>query len=185
MNGVLFVDRARINFITRTALFIALTVVFQFIGRSIPGEVGSFITGPLVNCCIFVSTALLGVWGGVIVSVLAPFSSIINNHAPIAGILILFTPFIAVGNAILAVCFNWLNKKNVYLSVVAASALKFAFLAASINMFIKINTQKDVQEFTGKLVRLFTWPQLLTALVGGFIAIAVIKRLEKAWQNNR
>lgn len=177
-------NRTRINFITRTALFIALTVVFQFIGRNIPGAGSSFITGPLVNCCIFVSTAILGVWGGIIVSVLAPFSSIINNHAPIAGILILFTPFIAVGNAILAVCFNWLYKKNSYLGVVAASVLKFAFLTGSIYLFTEINTQKDVQKFAGQLKFLFTWPQFVTALVGGFIAIAVIKRLEKAWQNN-
>ena len=86
------------RFMTRTAILLALTVAVQMAGRAIPAPANSFIVGPLVNACILISTAFTGLVGGIIISILAPFTSLINNHAAIAPVLLLFAPFIALGN---------------------------------------------------------------------------------------
>jgi len=51
--------KSSIRFITRTAILLALTIVFQTIGRAIPlGQFNQFITGSLVNACLLIAAAL-------------------------------------------------------------------------------------------------------------------------------
>lgn len=53
-----------VHFITRTAILLALTIVFQSIGRAIPlGQFNQFITGSLVNACLVIAAAATGIWG--------------------------------------------------------------------------------------------------------------------------
>lgn len=157
--------------IVRTAILLALTILFQTLGRFIPlGQFNQFIVGPLVNACLLIAAAYTGLAGGAVVSVLSPFGAILTG----AVIPLPFAPFIAVGNFIL-VLFYVLLKKRPIPAVITGAALKFAFLWASILIFVgfmKIPGQKATL-----LIASFSWPQLVTALIGGAIALAVLKAL--------
>lgn len=160
----------KIQFMTRTALLLALVIAVQMAGRLIPNS--NFVVGPLVNACLLISTALAGVWSGIIISVISPFASLINNHAPVAAALLPFAPFVAVGNAIYILSYYLLRKKSGAVGVGIGSLLKFAFLYSAINVFLQLF---NFPKFAKVLTFLFGWPQLITALLGGIIALIVIK----------
>lgn len=173
-------NRDQIKILTRTAVLLAIVVVIQIAGRYIPNN--NFIVGPIVNLCLLVGVMTVGLKGGITLAVLSPFASLINNHAPIAAALIPFSPVIAAANIVLVVTFYFLYNKNKYVGLGLAALLKFGFLLLGINIFVSIF---NFPKFESKLLSLFSWPQLVTALVGGIIAIPVIIRLKKAMQNRK
>ncbi len=168
----------KIGMITRTAVLLAVVVVVQMAGRSLPYS--NFIVGPLVNMCILIAAMTAGIGGGVVIAVLSPFTSLINNHAALAAALLLYAPVISVANLILVIVFYFLYNRNKYAGVILGSILKFGFLYGSINLFLNIF---EFPKFAQKLLAMFSWPQLVTALIGGFIAIPVIIRIRKAIDN--
>jgi hypothetical protein len=160
--------------ITRTAILLALTILFQTLGRFIPlGQFNQFIVGPLVNACLLVAAAYTGLAGGAAVAVLSPFGAVLTG----AAIPLPFTPFIAVGNFILVLLYVLLKKKPVA-AVAVGAVLKSGFLWASILIFVGVMNIPDKKATL--LVASFSWPQLVTAVIGGAVALAVIKALEKA-----
>lgn len=163
-------------FITRTAMLLALTVVFQMAGRLLPAN-SNFIVGPLVNACLAISAVFAGLWGGIVISVLSPFTSLVNNHAPIAAALLPFAPFIAAGNAVYVTIFKLSYRKSKAAGIIAGSTAKSAFLYGSVLLFLRLF---NFPKFSKTLLFLFGWPQLVTALIGGFIALAVVKAAGKA-----
>ncbi|MCX7709010.1 MAG: ECF transporter S component [Clostridia bacterium] len=165
---------SNIRFITRTALILAVVVAIQMIGRTLPYN--NFIVGPLVNACLLIATAMLGLGGGLIISILSPFTSLINNHAPVAAALMMFAPVIAAGNFIFILSYYFVRKWNGIGGVILGAVLKFGFLLAGIRIFLKV---VSFPKFEKALLTLFSVPQLITALVGGALAIAVIKALQK------
>lgn len=169
----------KIRTLTRTAVLLAVVVVVQMVGRSLPNS--NFIVGPLVNMCLLIAAMTAGIGGGIAISVLTPFTSLIGNHAPIAAALLPFAPVIAVSNVILVLVFYFLYNKNKYIGVVCAAVLKFIFLFLTIRLFVNIF---DFPKFAKALVTLFSWPQLITALIGGFVAIPIIIGVKKATKRN-
>lgn len=167
------------RFITRTAILIALTVVIQMIGRFLPPSSNVFVVGPLVNACLIVATAFVGLWSGIIIAVLSPFTSLINNHAAIAPILFLFSPFIAIGNAVLVAAYYALKKKNQIAALIVGAVLKFAFLLGAMKIFA------SVRVVPAPVIALFGNIQLITALLGGAVALVLIKALEKNLDINK
>jgi len=162
-----------IKIITRTAILLALTILFQALGRIIPGQFSQFIVGPLVNACLIIAAAYTGLTGGSVVSVLSPFGAILTG----AAVPLPFAPFIAGGNFILVLVFFLLKKKPL-LGIASGAVFKFGFLLASVNLFVwlmSIPAKKAVL-----LITAFSWPQLVTAVIGGLLALLVLKALEKA-----
>ena len=160
--------------IARTGILLAVTVVFQSLGRLIPlGPYSNFVVGPLVNASLLVSTVATGLIGGAVISIATPFIASLT-----AGVPILFAPFIAIGNFILVLLFYLFMKKSKIAGIISGAILKFAFLFAAISIYVKLAdlAQKQV----ANLLYAFSWPQLVTALVGGFIGIAVSNVLVKS-----
>lgn len=172
-------NNKKLRIIVRTALLLALLVVVQIAGRNIPNN--NFIVGPLVNMILLVAAINVGLGSGLTLAILSPFFSLINNHAPVATALLPFTPVIAVANVILVIAFYFLYNKNKYAAIGAAAVLKFGFLFFAIRVFLQIF---DFPKFATKLIALFSWPQLITAMIGGILAIPVIYSLSKALKNN-
>jgi hypothetical protein len=167
----------KVRFITRTAILLALTIVFQMMGRFL-GPNNNYIVGPLVNAALIVATAATGIWGATAISVIAPFISALTNKAAMAPLILAFSPLIAIGNFALVLCFYLFMKKNKFAGVIIGSIVKFAFLFASISIFTKVMEVPEKQALI--LNTLFSWPQLVTALVGGAIALVVLKTLRKS-----
>lgn len=170
-------SRPRIQVIARTAILLALTIVFQIMGRFL-GPNNNYIVGPLVNAALIVATAATGLWGATAISVIAPFVSALTNKAAIAPLILSFSPFIALGNFVYVLCFYLFIKKNRVAGIIIGAIVKFGFLYAAISIFTRV---MDVAEKPAAVLNaLFSWPQLVTALIGGVVALLVVKTLNKS-----
>ena len=159
--------------IARTGVLLAVTIVLQNLGRIVPlGPYSNFIVGPLVNASLLISTAATGLTGGAVISVATPFVASMT-----AGIPLPLAPFIAIGNFILVLLFYILMKKNKVAGIVSGAILKFAFLLAAINIYVKLAELPEKQ--VASLLYAFSWPQLVTAIIGGILAMIVLKALGK------
>ncbi|NLC68835.1 MAG: ECF transporter S component [Clostridiaceae bacterium] len=157
--------------IARTGILLAVTIVLQSLGRIIPlGPYSNFIVGPLVNASLLVSTAATGLIGGAVISIATPFVASFT-----AGVPILFAPFIAIGNFILVLLFYIFIKKNKIVGIVSGAVLKFAFLTAAINIFVQV--VKLAEKQVANMLYAFSWPQLVTAIIGGILALVVLQAL--------
>lgn len=159
--------------ITRTALLLALTIVFQGLGRLIPAGINSnFVVGPLVNACLIIAASFVGLFGASLIAIVAPFGAILTG----AAVPLLFAPFIALGNLVLVVLFYFLKKKGFLIGLFSGAFLKFLTLYASVLAFT--NLAKIPAKKASALVLAFGWPQLVTALMGGAVALIVIMLLK-------
>ena len=164
------------RFITRTAILLALAVVFQIMGRFLlpfMGPNSNFVVGPLVNACLLVSAAAAGIWSGTAVAVISPFTAVLTG----AAIPLPFVPFIAIGNFLLVLMFHLLRRNRIA-GILTGAVLKFGLLYAVIVVFLGIFQVKP--KVAGVLLFSFSWPQLVTALVGGLVAMLVLKALGKS-----
>ena len=169
---------------------IALVILAQWLGSLLPAGaviVGPFavkqlITGSLVNCILIVFTACVGVCSAVTIGLLsAVLASVIGVGPQVLPIV----PLIACGNALLALTY-WLftvTRKNPTIpGVIAAAIVKCAFLWLTIPTVLHALMSVPEKQATNLSV-MFSWPQGLTALIGGLLALAIIPRLAKREQN--
>jgi hypothetical protein len=175
MEGAPMKNKTR--FITRTALLLAVAIAFQLLGR-ILGPYNNFIVGPVVNAVLIIATAIAGFWSGAAIAVIAPLVSAFTNKAAIAPLILAFSPFIILGNVIIVAAFHFLKKKSKIAAIAAGALLKFGFLYAAISIFTAV--MKMQPKVAATLTNLFSWPQLLTAAIGGVVALAVLAALEKS-----
>ena len=175
--------------VTRTALGVALVVVAQLLGKVIPAGaaiVGPFsatqlVTGSLVNCVLFVFTATPGIWSGVAIGIL---SSILASLVGVGPAIPAVTPVIACGNAVLAVVFGLLHGKEWNFprwaaSAVAAAVVKCAFLWVCVPFVLGLLSGVPEKQVAAVSI-MFSWPQGVTALIGGVLAMLVLPRLRKS-----
>lgn len=179
-----------------TGLSIALIILWQLIGKILPTGLiiaGPFsfnqlITGSLVNMTLILLTLQIGLFpaitSGIVSSILAMFLQI----GPIFPQLVLF---IAISNIILVTViyfFSYLSKKTtnkkiynvilLFLSIIIAACFKFIFLKFTIPFSFKLINNISVIQ-TNVLSFMFSWPQLFTALTGGFLALFANKFFTK------
>lgn len=162
-----------IKFITRTALLLALTVVFQMLRPliSLPALGSTFIIGSLVNASLAASSVVVGVWGGIIISIMAPIIAFLQQHIKFVWLI----PIVAVGNMVLVLLYGWWYRKNKWTAIGLSSFLKATALYLMIKIAINVLI---VPEPAAKMMSLmFSWPQFVTAVIGGFLASFVLKIL--------
>ena len=149
------------KWLTRTGVLLALALVIQFLGFP------QYITGPLINMVLFVAAMVVG-WGGVLIGGLTPWLAFVRGilPPPLAPII----PFIILGNIILVIVYYLLRKQNNYLAIILAAITKFAILSYGV---------KSVASLPPKVAQMMQLPQLLTALVGGILALFLIKALAR------
>ena len=136
------------------------------------------ITGPIVNACLFIATAILGVQAGIMLGLLPSLVALSVGTLPTP--LAPMVPFIMASNAILVVVFAWCQTSVRHMSdtvkfgvaVVMASILKFLFLFSTSYIVIHLIAQKPIAQ---KAATMMSWPQLTTALLGGLIAFVFLK----------
>ncbi|WP_207644732.1 ECF transporter S component [Caloranaerobacter ferrireducens] len=160
-----------ISFLTRTGLMLALALVFQIGFRAFAQPA----VGPLVNMVLIMSGALVGTLSGIIVGCLTPLIAFFVGIMPKFPLI----PFIMIGNALLVIIFNYIRNKTSkwgdYLGLIGAAFVKFVWLAFSVRYLVKLFMPK----VPAKLIVALSLPQLYTALIGGFLAVLIIKMLPK------
>lgn len=178
-----------LQLVVRTALLLAITLVFQqlrlLIGNSLPSTI---IIGSLVNLALVVAAGMVGWIGGSVIAILSPVVAFLEGHLPLPVLI----PFVAVGNIVIIVVFEIIElRKNtsprLWGGVIAASFAKFlVLLALVVGLFAGVMLPgmglpaQKVSALTTALSLSFSWPQLVTALVGGAAAIPVIRGVRRA-----
>ena len=164
--------------LTETAMLIALLIVLQAVTKSW----GQIVTGSFVNAVLALSVLTVGLWSGVVVAALSPFFAFVLGIGPQ---LIAIVPAIAVGNVVYVAVLGALTrgrKLNDWKTVIAwiASAVcKFLTLyLIVVQVLCRVLPLKAPQITT--FTAMFSWPQLITALIGGAVALLIAPVVRKA-----
>lgn len=178
-----------VQWVARTAMGIALIIVAQLLGKVFPAgavivgpfSVNQLVTGSLVNCVLFVFTAVGGMWSGVTMGIV---SAMLAQFIGIGPAVSAVSPVVALGNALLCVVFAlMLGRERSYgarqwAAMAISAVIKCAFLWICVPLLLGVLSGVKPQQVQ-MLSIMFSWPQGCTALIGGTLASLVIPRLWK------
>ena len=165
---------------------LALLIAAQLSTRYIAQPFGQFITGSIVNLILLVSVFMIGLGGGLTVAVLSQIFAFFLGLTP--GKLLLLVPFIIIANAIFVTVAWLLARKYIKISslksavfsavgLIIASVVKFLFLWVG---FALITVQLFGYTAKKPIVTALSFPQLVTALIGSALALAIVPLLKRA-----
>ena len=173
----------KVRWITETAVMLALLVALQALTK----PMGQLVTGSCVNAVLAVSVLLAGLSSGITVAVISPVLAYLLGIAP----QLVTVPAIMVGNTVFVVLLYFIAKGNGVGQRIAAWLV--AAVAKFVTLYILVvkiicglaaapllanGTLKE--PMLKALPTMFAWPQLVTALIGGGIALLIIPVLRKA-----
>lgn len=167
--------------VARTAVLLAVLLVLQFVTKPL----GQFVTGSCVNLVLAVAALCGGLWCGVVVAALSPFFAFLLQIAPMP---ILLVPGVACGNLVLVLVLYFAAYRLVggagktalrYAAAVGAAAAKFATLWLVVTKLL-IPLAGLPEQKAAAMTATFTWPQLVTALIGAAVALLIVPVLKKA-----
>lgn len=165
----------KIRWITETAIMLALLVTLQAITKPL----GQLVTGSFVNAVLAVTVLVAGLYSGITVAIISPVLAYLLNIAP----QVLTIPAIMIGNTVYVVLLYFIagkRSKNILRQLLAwliAATAKFAALYAMVHWVI---CGLFAQALPAPVLASFSWPQLITALIGGGAALLIVPVLRKA-----
>ncbi|WP_368251874.1 ECF transporter S component [Enterococcus sp. 2201sp1_2201st1_B8_2201SCRN_220225] len=170
----------RTLWITQTAVLLALVVVVQAFTTSFGN---TFITGSLVNLILILGVGLVGLWGGLSVALLSPIFAFFFKIGPTMWQLILC---IAIGNAVLVLVWWFVLGTHGYNqyprligATIAGAVAKFLTLYLLIvKLMVPLILQLPEPQ-ASVVSATFSYPQLVTALLGGTMAVLLMPQLRK------
>lgn len=176
--------RKTINWTVETAAMLALLIVLQWATKPL----GQMITGSCVNAVLAVTVLLAGMGSGIMVALLSPVFACLFGIAPN----LVVVPAIMAGNTVFILLLRLVygSGKQFWRQVVAllaTSTAKFLVLYALVAVVI-CGTASNVLLARGvlkapmlaALPATFSWLQLMTALIGGGLALVLVPTLKKA-----
>ena len=185
----------KIRWITETAAMLALLICLQWAGSFVPEQLTKqLLTGSCVNAVLAVTVLTVGLSSGITVALISPVCAFLLGIAPN---FITVLP-IMVGNVCYVVLLRLICGRTGKpfwkqpAALVAAALAKFALLYL---LVVKVICGVASPALLGKkigsvvvlappmlqlLPTMFAWPQLVTALAGGTIALLIVPTLRKA-----
>ena len=170
--------------LAQTSLLLALCIASQFFKN-----LSVYITGPIVNTIIIIAVLTVGLFSGLIISVIAPITAYLITASPIITAIPAVMPMIMLGNCILAV-FVWLFSQKIRFTgsipagMIIGSVIKSFFMALSIVSILFAlygSALNEKQLAMGKTT--FSTVQLITALIGSALAYVIFIPLKKYLKN--
>ena len=166
--------------ITRTAIFVALLVVLQAATAALGNTI---ITGAVVNMLLVVSVMTCGTMSGLCVAVISPIMAKLIGIGPLWSLI----SFIAAGNITLVLIWHFIGNRHWgqkytsrIIALAAAAAAKFLVLYIGIVQIAVPLLLKLPEPQATVISSMFSIPQLVTALLGGGMALLVLTPLKKA-----
>ena len=161
--------------ITQTAVLTALLVLLQTLTKA----GGQLLTGSCVNAVLAIAVLFSGLSSGVTVAVISPFLAFALGIGPQ---LIPIVPAIAAGNVVYVLLLHFLSGKQLWRqggSLLLAATGKFLtlnLLVVQLLCRVLPLAEKQVTTFSA----MFSWPQLVTALIGGVVALLILPILRQS-----
>ena len=177
--------KSKILWITRTAVFVALLVVLQAATAPLGNTI---VTGSVVNLLLVVSVMTSGIASGLSVAAVSPVIAKLIGIGPLWSLI----PFIVAGNITLVLLWHIIGNRNMrhkhaayIIALICAAISKFLVLYVgiveiAIPIFLGLPEQQAAVIST-----MFSIPQLITALIGGTLATALLPTLKKAIREKR
>jgi hypothetical protein len=122
-----------------------------------------WITGTIVNAILFLAVWRVGLLNAAMIAALPSSIALLRGLLPAP--MAIMVPYIIISNLAMIFVF-YAIKKYPLAGIISASLAKFLFLFAITSFFIKL---------AAPLLVMMQWPQLVTALAGGLIAVGIIK----------
>lgn len=170
--------REKTLWITKTAMLLALLIVLQTVTRSL----SQLVTGSCVNAVLALAVLTAGLPSGVVVAAISPFAAFLLGIGPQ---LFPIVPAIAAGNIVFVSVLWALTHKHqddmkwILPGWCTSAICKFLTLYVIVVQFLcRILPLKEAQIAT--FSAMFSWPQLLTALIGGAVAMFITPRLRRS-----
>ena len=122
------------------------------------------LTGTIVNSLLFLAAYRLPLANAMMIAILPSTVALLRGLLPAPMVMLI--PYIIISNIILLASFSTF-KKTPIIGVLTASFLKFGFLYSIVYIV--------AGQLNANLIAMFQWPQLITALIGGFIFLNLLK----------
>lgn len=177
--------KKEIVWITKTALLLSILIALQVITKPL----GQLVTGSCVNLVLAVAALYGGIACGLVVAVISPILAFLFGIAP----QILTVPAIILGNSIYVVLLALIGGKrdtsfvSMVIAVACAALAKFLILygvVAGLICGVFSNNLLDAgllkQPMLQALPASFGVMQLITALIGGTVSLAIVPVLRRA-----
>jgi hypothetical protein len=172
----------KIRWITETAIMLALLVSLQAITKPL----GQLVTGSCVNAVLAITVLVAGLYSGITVAIISPVLAYLLGIAPNLATV----PAIMVGNGLFVAAWKLLDGKALWRRCVAwlaSAAVKFGALYALV-VWVICGVAADALLAQGilkapmlkMLPASFGISQLITALIGGAVALLVVPPIKKA-----
>ena len=182
--------KGNIRYITRTAVMLALLVALQAATKPL----GQLVTGSCVNAVLAITALVVGLGGGLAVALISPICAFLLGIAPnfvtVLPIMLGNACFVALLRLICTKTGRPFWRQPVGLAVAAATKFGVLYLlvvkvicgiASGALLGQKIgSTVVLAPPMLQNLPAMFTWPQLVTALIGGAVALVIAPALNKA-----
>lgn len=169
--------------LVQTALLLAICIAGQFFKNF-----SVYLTGPIVNTTIILAVLAVGLWSGILISIIAPVTAFFISGSPIMAAIPLMFPAVMGGNAILAICV-WYFREKMHFSwkliagMAAGSVLKAAFMGVVIVLVLLPSFGSSIaarlpkpEALPGVLATArvtFSLTQLITAFTGSVLAYLI------------
>ena len=160
------------RYVACTAVLLALLVGLQLVTKAF----GQFVTGSCVNLVLAVAVLCCGPASGLTVALLSPFFAFLLGIGPA---FIQIVPFIALANAVYLLLIHFLGRKNRFAGLGVAAVCKFAVLYLLVAKLL-VPTLGLPDAKMSVVSAGFSWPQLVTALIGGLLAAEIAPLVKKA-----
>lgn len=177
--------KKKIRWITETALMLALLVSLQAITKPL----GQIVTGSCVNAILAISVLVGGLGCGLTVALISPVLAFLLGIAPMP----LTVPVIMAGNCVYVLLLHLLADKTgkkplkQLIAWVVAAVAKFAVLYLLVAKLICVVLADSLiasgamkPPMVQALPVTFGVTQLITALLGGAVALVIVPVLRKA-----
>jgi len=183
-------NRKRTLWITTTAIFIALLVTTQHVTAAM----SQFVTGSIVNFILVAATILVGVSSGIVIGVISPILAFLIIGRPLFPMIV---PFIMLGNVVQVITvyviarkvfdkINWVAYTRMGAAVIVSSVLKFVVVwVGVVHIALPFLIPQALPPQVAMMSTMFSWPQLVTALIGSTTAMAVMPQLMRALRISR
>lgn len=168
-----------ILWITRTAVLTALLIVMQTVTSAFGN---TLVTGSIVNLILIISVMTCGLSTG-LTAVVSPMCAKLLGIGPLWSLI----PFIIAGNIVLVIIWYFIGNSKIWkknfsyiIALVIAALSKFLILYLGIVQIaipILLNLPKPQATIISNM---FSIPQLITALLGGILAIIALPFLKRS-----
>lgn len=175
--------------LVQTALLLAICIASQYFKN-----LSVYITGPIVNTTIIIAVLAVGLWSGLLISIIAPVTAFFFTGSPIMAAIPLMFPVVMTGNAILALSVWYFQKKQSFkwrlpAGLVIGSVLKAIFMGIVVVLIIlpifgqniagKLPKPEALPKVLATARVTFSATQLITALIGSVLAYLIWIPLKK------